>query len=213
MHNLNIVVAIVHPDNNGQSVKTFSTTWSLMAGLSPPPMSPTQTWGTQSQVPVGSFLASICPVRPALNHFCSNTHLPFPHVLLPDSYGNLLIDQSTQFHWPATTHTLPIKTAPRWQLHCLNQPHTLPAQHYHVEISYPPCWLQWNHTRWFGRDISWWPLPCIQCLSIFKHLPDILRNQIQLRWSLLHLSRFTIWIRPLPRLHWLIVIPPLTTTI
>ncbi len=107
--------------------KHFHQIWSLVAGLSPPSMSPTQTLVTRSQVSVGSFLASICPVRPALHHFCSNTHLPFPHVLLPDSYGNLLIDLSTQFHWPAMTHTLPIKTAPRWHLHCLNQPHTLPA--------------------------------------------------------------------------------------
>ncbi len=65
--------------------KHLQQTWSPMAGLSPPLMSPTQTWVTQLQVPVGSFLASICPVQPALNHYCSNTHLPFPHVLLPDS--------------------------------------------------------------------------------------------------------------------------------
>ena len=110
-----------------EASKQLQQTWSPMAGLSPPLMSPTQTWVTWLQVPVGSFLASICPVWPALNHYCSNTHLPFPHILLPDSYGNLLIDLSTQFHWPATAPISPIKMAPRWQLHQLNQPHTIPA--------------------------------------------------------------------------------------
>jgi hypothetical protein len=114
VHNLNIVIAIVHPDKDGQSIKTFTTNLkSNGCRLSPPPMSPTKTWVTRLQVSVGSFLASICPVRPALNHCCSNTHLPLPHVLLPDSYENLLVDLSTQFHWPAMTPTFLIKMAPR----------------------------------------------------------------------------------------------------
>ncbi len=172
-----------------------------MARLSPPLMSPTQTWVTQLQVPVGSFLAFILPLWPALNHYCSNTHLPFPHILLPDSYGNLLINLSTQFHWPVMTPTLPIKMAPRWRLHCLNQPHTIPAL---------SCWniifpvLAPMNPYLLGR--MWYQLTAFALHS----MPDQIQTSSRHTLELSSTTMFTLTFAPSHHLNWLLVTDSLT---
>ncbi len=57
---------------------------------------------------------------------------------------------SIQFHWPTMTPVLHLRKDPWWQLHCLNQPHTVPAAYtWNITIHRAGS----NNSILFGLDV------------------------------------------------------------
>ncbi len=139
---------------NSKNAKIFSAVLPISWITSVCPVIRQSFMGTSSisiiirQVLVNSSLASICHAPLTVKPCCSNTPLWFPLVHFLDSYRNLLMGLSIQFHWPAMSPVLQLGMDPQWQLHCLNQPHTVPAAYtwniiFTVLAPITPYWFNW----------------------------------------------------------------------
>jgi hypothetical protein len=110
IHLLSIIVAAVHPEHEGRSVKTFSTNLKLKGWI---------LSSTDVHYPdLGNTIAGGCCIITAI-HFLvhllsnpcnSNGHHWSHHTLLVNSYGSHSTGKSMQSHWLEMTKTLPSRT-------------------------------------------------------------------------------------------------------